>query len=88
MSLFVPYRKQRGPKPAEVRRAEEELAAVTRAVGAALETEATAMDVLPERGAVSFRDTEGRIWVVTVQRSDVAELICEADLRRAARENP
>lgn len=76
-SQFVPYRKQRGTKPAdEVRRAEE-LAEATRAVGEALQGAAVAMDVLPERGAVSYRDAEGRVWLVTVQRSDVAELICE-----------
>lgn len=78
MSLFVPYRKQRGRPPVdEVRRAAE-LAEATRNLGAVVATLAIAMDVLPERGALSFRDAAGKVWCITIAASDVDKLICES----------
>lgn len=74
---FVPYRKPRGPRSEAAIETEKELERVTRDVAKRLEEVALAMDVLPARGSIAFRDEWSRVWVVTIQLSDVPTLRCE-----------
>lgn len=77
---FVPYRKPRGPRPEAERKKELEVIRVTNTVSKLLQDVAIAMDTLPKQGSIAFRDEHGKVWVVSIQASDVDLLMCEADL--------
>lgn len=74
MSTFMPYRKRRGPKPAAAALLEQ----TTTSVAELLRPLALAIDIVPRSGTVSFRDVDGKVWLVTIQASDVDSLAAEA----------
>ena len=77
---FVPARKAPPPTVTQLA-ATAELAAATKLLAEAVRPDVLAMDLLATKGEMAFRDGNGKIWVVTVQASDVPELKGEYDLR-------
>lgn len=75
---FVPYRKPKNPTVVPIDR---ERADFVRIAATELQTIVLAMDILPDQGAITVRDSAGVIWEVTVQRSDAKYLQGEADFK-------
>lgn len=79
---FVPYRK---PPSSEAPPPPAGLEETVRMMARLLQVLVVAMDYNPQRGTLSFRDGDGRVWEVTVQASDAPRLRCEVDLEAVTR---
>jgi hypothetical protein len=75
---FVPYRKDKSPTPPVIDQARADLVIVC---ADEMQQVVLAMDVYPDRGAITVRDSMGTIWEVSFQRSDAKWLACEKDIK-------
>jgi hypothetical protein len=79
---FQPYRKPRGEALKAIEDREATMTEVTNLVSKALLPDVVAMDTAPKKGTIGFRDGNGKVWVLTIEASDVPDLKCEYDLRK------